>query len=309
MENSKSVITNTVSNVETTNNEITAEIVTAETFEVAQPKGKLIKLVSAMDLISGMNENTRPQFSYMNEKNEVVPIDKNFDTLSLLDTVVFVDGKTETLQIDGLDTFVVNDQNFGTFGSLFYQYLSCPSCFFYGSKEIATSPIFVADTFGIPMSIAEKIFTESCEPVFAQLQTVEESELPKTVLSVIEKMKNDGFSESSIKKLFSFQKGRFDSIFRPTEKATPTKIYLGSFNAEKNIEVKFIFEKESDKKSVPFKNFTELETAFKAQMKDTDGHKKLSDYCKEVASGYNATSTVQLVANIIKIAELSEEMI
>lgn len=304
MKNSKSVIVNTVSNVETTNNEITAEIVTAETFEVAQPKGKLIKLVSATDLISGMNENTRPQFSYLNEKNEVVMIDKNFDTDLLLDTVVLLDGKNETLQIDGL---VSKEYSFGTFGNLFFQFLNYPSCFFYGSKEIATSPIFVADTFGIPMSIAEKIFSESCEPVFDKLQNVAEEELPKTVLSIIQEMKNDGFSESSIKKLFSFQKGRFDNIFRPTEKANPTKIYLGSFNSEKNIEVKFTFEKENDKKNVPFKNFTELEKAFKDQM--SDGHKKLSDYCKEVASGYNATSTVQLVANVIKIAELSEEMI
>lgn len=302
MKNSKTFIENTVSNVETTNvnNDITAEIATVETFEVSQPKGKLIKIVSATDLISGMNENTRPVFSCLNDKNETIPLDK-----MQKGDVLLLEGKNETFHIENIDSEV--EYQFGTFGNLFAQFLNYPSCFFYGSKEIATSVLFVADIFGVPMSIAEKIFSENCEPVFAQLSTIEETDLPKTVLSVIEKMKNDGFSESSIKKLFSFQKGRFDNIFRPTEKATPTKIYLGSFNAEKNIEVKFTFEKESDKKNVPFKNFTELEKAFKDQM--SDGHKKLSDYCKEVANGYNATSIVQLVANVIKIAELSEEMI
>jgi hypothetical protein len=297
MKNSKTVIAN-VSNVETPQ---------SENFEVATPKGKLVKLVKATDEIFGMNENTRPIFTVINEFDRVVSFDK-FDIIEEHDNyTLLVEGKNETFQIDGYLTAI--EYNYGTFGNLFNQYLNYSSCFLYGSKEIATSPLFVADTFGIPMIIAEKIFTESCEPVFAQLSTIEESELPKAVLSVIEKMKAEGYSESSIKKLFSFQKGRFDNVFRPTEKSTPTKIYLGSFNAEKNIEVKFIFEKESDKKSVPFKNFTELEVAFKAQMSDTDGHKKLSEYCKEVAAGYNATSTVQLVPNVIKIAELSEDMI
>ena len=134
-----------------------------------------------------------------------------------------------------------------------------------------------------------------------------EEELPKLAIKVITQLREDGFSERNIKALFSFQKGRFDAVFRPVTKALPTRIYTGKYNDKMDLVITTTFEKESDKTAFT-KIYTDLNFLMLAwSTQKANGIAKLSDFVSAKAALHNGTAKVETKERKIVTVEISED--
>lgn len=261
----------------------------AETPIEATPKkeGKLAKVVKATDEVKGMNPNTRPTFTEV-------------------EGIITVEGTEDLFQIDGYDESQRYEPN--TFGRLYAQRTMLYAL--YGSRTTCVDAIDISSVFGVPLSVAELMYKD-IDVHLKVLDSTSEDTQPRAVLSVIQALKDKGYSESNIRAFCSFQKGRFDNIFRPS---FSTKVYSAQFNETKDLRITILFNKESDKQAFVkrFENVNDILLSWEKQKNSLDATKyaKLSDYVTAMSAHNNAhSSKVELIERKQTKVQMSEDMI
>ncbi len=301
----KGVVVPTTSAIMVSNNAVVPTDTIAQEYQTQEkPSGIMLKVVKATDKLEGMNDNKRPMFEV---KDGILTVERATDTVQ-------IEFSEEIQQMDDYEFSRVSFEQ-DTYGLLYQQYTEYPSVFLFGSRTMADSPQAIADAFGIPLEYASSIYSDYFTPTvsfFRELSKEDKGEdsFPREALRIIKELKEKGFAERNIRAMFSFQKGRFDGAFRAQAKALPTKIFIISLASipDKDIQITFSFEKDSDRKAVHelYKNGQALFDAYLANKAD---YPKLSLYADYIADKHNGEAETKFIPKTVIQSDADESSI